>query len=378
MTLTNKNFVCFPTMAWGRNWERQHEIIYFLAGITSGKVYIHQPFGMINYGLADLYRKVKGLRAELQIAPEEQANPLRENMIFLRTPFIPRHHNKWADAINTRLIQKATPVALQDAIVFATYVNSFTYQIFKKANFKILDLAARRQTLHELSADFKALEKEAVATADVVFADNIMTIKDYKSLNNNLVYLPQGVNLERFEGIPLSADLQHWRDGFAKVVGYSGSDIVMDYAFLNTLIAARPDYLFLFVGDMLRPESKDLLRYKNVLFTGRIDFQNLGAYYQLFDVGLIPYLLNDRTSGVFPTKLFEYLAAGVPVLTTALPDLSNFNKSFIVVADEKTAPEKVDMLMHKLPNPAELYTFVSENTWQARFDVLLEKIKPAL
>ena len=372
MIVTDKNIICFPTVPWNHNWERQHEFIYFLASITTGKVIIHQPYGMINHNLKTIYNKFKTIGNSLAISKEEQKNPTLPNMEFVQTKFIPRHHNTSIDKLNARLIEKATPVKFEDSIVYATYINSFTFSLFKKGSIKILDLAARRQTLHELSSAFKSLEKEVVKSADVVFADNVMTIKDYQELNTNIFHLPQGVNPDRFNK-PLKHELMHWREGYKTVVGYAGSDIVMDYKLLHTFISQNSTVLFLFVGALQREESKALLKYANVRFTGKINYNELGDYYALFDVGLIPYLLNDRTSGVFPTKLFEYLAAEKPVLSTALPDLLEYEEGFITIIDENNCTQKLANTLTSAVDKKSLENFVTENTRDKRFEFILSK-----
>src|SRR5919206_779160 len=43
-----------------------------------------------------------------------------------------------------------------------------------------------------------------------------------------------------------------------------------------------------------------------------------------FDVGLLPYLINEFTAGIMPVKLKEYLAAGLPVVSTPLPEVCHF------------------------------------------------------
>jgi len=69
-----------------------------------------------------------------------------------------------------------------------------------------------------------------------------------------------------------------------------------------------------------------------VHFLGRKDHSTLPAYCKGFAVGLIPYILNERILHVNPIKLREYLSAGLPVVSTALPEVANYQE-FCHLAD---------------------------------------------
>ena len=84
-------------------------------------------------------------------------------------------------------------------------------------------------------------------------------------------------------------------------------------------------------------------------------------------------MLNDRTSGVFPTKLFEYLAAEKPVLSTALPDLLEYEEGFITIIDENNCTQKLANTLTSAVDKKSLENFVTENTWDKRFEFILSK-----
>ena len=85
-----------------------------------------------------------------------------------------------------------------------------------------------------------------------------------------------------------------------------------------------PHVTFVFVG----PPQCDLSRLAacpNVVLLGGKPHASLPAYIRAFDVGIVPYRLSDYTSNVYPTKLNEYLAMGIPVVATDLIEIRRFN-----------------------------------------------------
>jgi hypothetical protein len=67
-----------------------------------------------------------------------------------------------------------------------------------------------------------------------------------------------------------------------------------------------------------------LARYPNVVFLGRKKYEELPGYCKAFAAGLIPFAINELTLNVNPIKLREYLSAGLPVVSTALPEVRGY------------------------------------------------------
>ena len=164
-------------------------------------------------------------------------------------------------------------------------------------------------------------------------------------------------------------ELVNWAAQFRQVAGYAGSDLAIDYNLLFQLIAKNPSIGFLLVGQFDRPEAKELQRYANVRQNGRINYDELARYYAAMDVGLIPYQLTPRIEGVFPTKFFEYLASGLPVLTVPLPDLVSFASRTVVMLDGHDLPLaswpfKQNFKSTDADSPVQL---ALQHTWESRF-----------
>jgi len=80
---------------------------------------------------------------------------------------------------------------------------------------------------------------------------------------------------------------------------------------------------FVFVGPVVVDVTR-LRAQKNVRFLGAVQHAEVVTYTASFDAGILPYVLTDYTADVMPVKLKEYLAAGLPIVSTHLPEICRF------------------------------------------------------
>ncbi|WP_375580218.1 glycosyltransferase [Marivirga tractuosa] len=341
-------------------------------------VLIMQPLGLINHGIRSILNKIS-VKLKERSTINDSKNPKLSNMIFTQLNYIPFHFIKPINFINFLIIKQKLGVQQKDKIIYwFTYVNGFTVKLISENSFTIIDLAARRQVMNSISGKAKETERFAVKRANIVFVDNYNTFLDYKDLNNQIYYVPQGVGIEMFKKPQHIAHLNNLKKDGKKVVGYCGAlHDSINYKVLSNVIEALPDFIFMFVGNVVDKKANELKHYKNVLFVGRKDKRELVNYYHLFDVGLIPYELTPFTSGVFPTKLFEYAACGVPIISSALPDILQYEKPFLKIyySAEEMVTQIRELSQYKLTFEKNLNSFAKENTWEKRFNFVMDKIE---
>jgi glycosyltransferase involved in cell wall biosynthesis len=109
------------------------------------------------------------------------------------------------------------------------------------------------------------------------------------------------------------------------VVGYAGSLVALRFdvdLFCDTA-NAMPEATFVLVGpgDHLITDEIRRRTHENVLILGSRPYEALGSYIGAFDVGIVPYKLNDFNLGSDPLKVYEYLALGKPVVSVPLPSV---------------------------------------------------------
>src|SRR5687768_12558901 len=172
-----------------------------------------------------------------------------------------------------------------------------------------------------------AREHELLKRADIVFTASEQLRVRRAALNPNIHVVENGVNYALFSQAQ-EAQTAIPDDLLAiqrPIVGYVATQtLVTDIALLLGVFERHRDWSFVFIG-IERPPAHEadealrmLLRLPNVHFIGRRTLQQMPAYLKGCDVCAIPWLLNDITLSGSPLKLYEYLAAGKPVISTPL------------------------------------------------------------
>jgi glycosyltransferase involved in cell wall biosynthesis len=147
-------------------------------------------------------------------------------------------------------------------------------------------------------------------------------------LNPHTLFVPNGVDYEAYATPrPEPADLRpipHPRVGYTGIIKTQ-----MDFSLLFDLARRHPAWSFVFVGPKGNVSGqKDLLaaleRLPNVYLLGGRTVAELPAYVQHFDAGMLCYVVNDYTKYIYPLKMHEYLAAGLPVVGSPIRSVQDF------------------------------------------------------
>jgi glycosyltransferase involved in cell wall biosynthesis len=165
------------------------------------------------------------------------------------------------------------------------------------------------------------LEADLCRSADVIFASAEDLAERCQQHNSNVHYTPHGVDFAHFaraldaQGVP--DDL---RDIPEPRVGFFG--LIHEWVDIDLIrqLAERLPYSFVLIGDA-KTKLEPLQRLPNVFHLGRRPYATLPDYCSGFQTAIVPFRRSVLTRSVNPIKLREYAAAGLPVVSTDLPEV---------------------------------------------------------
>jgi glycosyltransferase involved in cell wall biosynthesis len=108
----------------------------------------------------------------------------------------------------------------------------------------------------------------------------------------------------------------------------------LDLDLVSGLAEALPDWDIEMVGPVLKIDADLLPRSSNLRYPGACSYAELPRVLAGFDVALMPFALNESTRSISPTKTLEYLAAGLPVVSTRVPDVVSEFGEIVGLADD--------------------------------------------
>jgi len=236
------------------------------------------------------------------------------------------------------------------------------------------------------SPGLKEAEQELLKKADVVFTGGYSLYHAKKHLHHNIYPFPSSIEKEHFSRARVynqdPADQQyisHPRLGFFGVL-----DERFDIDLIRETATQKPGWNFIFIGPVVKIHPDDLPRRENIFFLGAKSYDELPAYISGWDIALIPFAINESTKFISPTKTPEYLAAGKPVISTAIKDVVDpYGKQNLVsiihsVPEFIDAGEKILQQKNKTKWLEEVDEFLAENSWENTFTKMNAIIKKAL
>jgi glycosyltransferase involved in cell wall biosynthesis len=220
---------------------------------------------------------------------------------------------------------------------------------------------------------------EAAARSEVVFATTAELYERQLMRNPNTHLVRNGADYDHFAHANGAPDEVSALPG--PVIGFAGNLTAekVDFDLLEAVARARPDWSIALVGPVAvnaRSAYERLAVLPNVHGLGFRRYEDLPGYVSAFDVGVIPYGANDYTRNCSPLKVFEYLAAGKPVVASGVPTLGGMEPDVVLAdgPDSFVAAVEAAIADDSPAAVARRRDLAKTNTWETRTERLLELV----
>ena len=171
--------------------------------------------------------------------------------------------------------------------------------------------------------ELRRYEAELFNVADIVFTGGWSLYEAKRRFHARTHCVPSAVDIEHFASARSPReDPDDQRDIPLPRIGYCGViDERMDLSLIDTIAARRPDWQLVMLGPVVKIDDRLLPRRANIHYLGLKRYAELPDYLGHWRVAMLPFARDESTRWISPTKTPEYLAAGIPVVTTPVRDV---------------------------------------------------------
>src|SRR3984957_11048266 len=316
------------------------------------------------------------------------AQPIREveHNIFVASPLvIPAYGNPLIRGLNRRLLRFQVKRAMSK-LGFRRPIN----WVFNPAASVIAGTLGEEQLIYYCVDEYTAfsgvpaqslmsLEEELARRANLVIVSAERLYQSKAALNQNTHLVRHGVDFDHFRKA-LDPACQIPAEIFLlpkPIIGYFGL-IAADWIDVALLVEVAKNFPLASLV-MLGRSTMDvsaLERLPNVHLLGRKPYESLPGYVKAFEVALIPFPINEATLNSNPLKARESLASGLPVISTAIPEVEVLGQCRIGVDPQSFCRQISEALTDPGPNLARSETMRGES-WLARLAMIEELVAMA-
>jgi glycosyltransferase involved in cell wall biosynthesis len=385
MTLAGRDIVCIGFSDWHMDTltNQQHLLV---RAAQDNRILFVESLGLRRPQLAS-----RDLRRILRRVARAR-KPLREvDGLHVLSPLVlPLHSNRIVRWINAKLLGWSVKAAVKKLGMRDPLLWSFVPQAEV-----LIDILFPSQVLYYIDDDhaakagihadsFLTAERNFARRADAVLASAPELVTRMRTLNDNVHYAPNVADTELFaealEPGPLDPELAQCPEPRIVFVGAILAAKI-DLELVVELARLRPQWTFVFVGPIgpgdPRTNIQPLREEPNIRLLGHRPYEQLPTVLRGANATIVPYLLEGEMRSVFPMKIYEYLAAGRPVISTPLPTLTDVPE----VTKAATAVEFAERLAEAMTEDSvelrlERSRSARSHSWESRLEQIAVVLTP--
>ncbi|WP_372746189.1 glycosyltransferase [Lutibacter sp.] len=390
--LKGKNIICISQTTWHGEFTKSTVQLLSLLAKDNNVVFIEYPFTVKDVIMSVLGKqkaqvsRMFGIKKRLQEITTDTGSKVNHLVMppvlpvdFLKNEFLFKTFFGINAAIyKNQLLKVIKKLHMKDPIIVTAYNPMYGLPMIGKLNeflnvyycYDGMDTRRHRTRIFEIEENFAKKVDGIITTSDYLNSEK-------KKFNSNSYVVKNGVDFNLFKPFA-KKDISP--TAATKKVGYIGTlDQRFEIDFVEYAVKELPEIQFEFTGYLINQQIKERLSpYKNVAFYNPINAHDVPELLAKSDIGIIPYKMDEVNKNIYPLKINEYLAVGVPVVMTAFANLTDF-EGIVQVANTKedfVNHIKQELKLDNTSKIAERIAFAEKNSWEGRaieFGTILEK-----
>jgi len=225
--------------------------------------------------------------------------------------------------------------------------------------------------------EIRLREERLLRGVDIAIAVSERLLAHVSRVAERSVLIPNGVDHERFAralslGDGLPEDLRAIPAPRIGFIGYIQEWV--DQELLAECARRLRQVSFVVVGPA-NVDVRRLVAEQNIYLIGYRPYSDLYRYLAGFDVALVPYLQSDRIDRCDSVKIYQYLAAGCPVVSTRFPSASRLGEAIMIADDRSDFVDKIEAALERVASHSreEISRRAADESWEARAEAV-EKV----
>jgi polysaccharide pyruvyl transferase CsaB len=347
--------VCFPIIDWDFRFQRPQQLMKRFAEAGHRVFYVAQRF-----------------RSE---GPPWEITPKLPNLyeVTLRAPeknvYKDRLGASDADAVFEALdaLRRDQPLGATVSIVQLPFWAPVARRFREERAWPLVyDLMDHHAGFSSNEPSMLEEERGLLESADLVLASSAFLEEAARRHNERVLRLPNACDYGHFASVSAPPNAR-------PVVGYYGAiSDWFDSALVAELAERRPDWDFVLVGSTWGADLGRLPKLPNVALPGEKSYAEIPQWLAKFDAAIIPFRVTPLTEATNPVKAYEIFAAGKPLVSVPLPELSAMAP---LVRTASTAADFVSAIEDALADTsdeavARRREFARDNTWEKRYEIM--------
>lgn len=381
--------VILSSINWSTHNQLHHELTrYFI--MQGHKVLFVENTGTRSISLYDykriIHRLKKYFKSSLGFVNKNKSLTIFSPLFFpfqflkifvkINSQIIYRSISKW-------IFENNSPV-----IVISFLPNPLSYEVSKKIknNILVYYCADDMITNSNNSRVLNSFEQKLLKKSDLIFYTSKTLGNKFDKYKYKSFLVRNGVNFTKFNSVLNKELIKNDYSNFNKIIGYVGAlRSIIDYELLFKISEKYKDYALLLIGPIYPQVLKNkyfqkIRNKKNVFFLGSLDHKDIPNLTSLFNVSLIPYIKNIITDSIYPVKLNEYLALGIPVIASNINEIQDISiENSNVINSYENHNQCINQINQSLKNDSiqlkdARIKYAKNNDWNKKFELVYEKI----